>query len=1181
MGFFSLNFEGTLCFMLEFFKELFSSNFLPQLLPKALALPSRTQLEAANRELQKHISEREQAEVELHQSEERYRWLVELSPDTIVVHSKGKFLFINRAGIELFGATSAEQFIGKSIYDFVHPDYFEIVKTRQQQTQEERKPAELSELKFVKVDGQVIDVEAVATPIIYLGEAATQAVIRDITERKQAEQTLQESEMRFRSLTQSATDAIISADSIGNITFWNKGAQTIFGYAEEEVLGQPLSLLMPERYIEAHQTAIKRMSSTGESHVIGKTVELHGLRQDGLEFPLELSLSSWQTAEGRFYTGIIRDTAKRKRTEEALTRRAAELEESRGFLNSIIENIPNMLFVKDVQDLKFIQWNKAAEELLGLAWKDVIGKNDYDFFPKEQADFFTAKDREVLAGSKLVDIPEESIHTNKGTRLLHTRKVPIFGADGQVKYLLGITEDITERKRAAEALEQRAAQLALINDIGGKIAAVLELDSVLDRAAQLVQHTFGYYHVALFLLDKGVARLKAIAGSYNTYFPPNHSQSLQQGIIGWVATHGDKVIANDVSLEPRYISLIADRTETRAELCLPIEVAGQTVGVLDIQSLRLNAFSENDVIAMETLTDQIAVAIENARLYEAVQQELMERRQAEAALEAERTLLARRVEERTADLSAANAELARAARLKDEFLANMSHELRTPLNAIMGLSEALQEQVYGVLNEKQLKTLHTIGESGRHLLLLINDILDLSKIEAGKLELEIGEVSIEVVCQASLRFVKQASHDKRLGVSSTLDSKVTTIQADERRLKQILVNLLSNAVKFTPEGGAIGLEVVGDLEQQAIHFTVWDTGRGISSEDMKQLFQPFVQLDSKLSRQYSGTGLGLSLVYRMVELHGGSVSLESEVAQGSRFTVSLPWREPAQTTEPAWKAQLAGLATSNISAIRQALIIEDSPTAADQLTRYLTELNVKAIIHPRGNGAVERALEVQPDVIILDIRLPDLPGWDVLVQLKAEPRTQAIPVLIVSVVDDRQSGLRLGAAEYLVKPISRSQLQQALSKISSQEIIEEETALVVTLDQKSQTERPLILLAEDNQDNITTFLDYLLVRGYRVVVARNGAEAIERAKEEKPDLILMDIQMPGMDGLEATRRLRANADVAMTPIIALTALTMPGDRERCLAAGVNSYMSKPVSLKGLVEAIEAQLNRNRNGMRQI
>jgi CheY-like chemotaxis protein len=217
-------------------------------------------------------------------------------------------------------------------------------------------------------------------------------------------------------------------------------------------------------------------------------------------------------------------------------------------------------------------------------------------------------------------------------------------------------------------------------------------------------------------------------------------------------------------------------------------------------------------------------------------------------------------------------------------------------------------------------------------------------------------------------------------------------------------------------------------------------------------------------------------------------------------------------------------------------------------------------------------------VIILDILLPDPSGWDVLAQLKAEPRTQDIPVLIVSVMDERSRGLALGAAEYLVKPISRQQLQRALSQIVPQGV-EEPTPLVATADQGPETERPLILLAEDNEDSINTFSDYLLAKGYGVVVARGGAEAIQRAREERPDLILMDIQMPGMDGLEATRRLRADAaqSVATVPIIALTALAMPGDRERCLAAGVNEYLSKPISLRGLVQAIEVQLNRSQIG----
>jgi signal transduction histidine kinase/ActR/RegA family two-component response regulator len=443
-------------------------------------------------------------------------------------------------------------------------------------------------------------------------------------------------------------------------------------------------------------------------------------------------------------------------------------------------------------------------------------------------------------------------------------------------------------------------------------------------------------------------------------------------------------------------------------------------------------FTEDDVNFLQAVANVLAEAIE--------------RKQAQTALEEERALLAQRVEERTAELSTANVELARAARLKDEFLASMSHELRTPLNTILGLSEALQEQVYGSLNEEQLDSLRIIGDSGHHLLDLISDILDLSKIEAGKLELEIDIVPVEHVCQASLWLVKPVADKKHLQVSLTFRGGATTIQADQRRLKQILVNLLSNAVKFTPEGGAIGLEVVGDPERQVAHFTVWDTGIGIPQEDMGRLFQPFVQLDSSLARQYSGTGLGLSLVYRMVEMHGGGVSVESEVGKGSRFTVSLPWREQDQEAE--------------------------------------------------GQGSEETE------------------------RLEAEetPRQK------------------------------------------HEETIRQRTVTV--------------LLVEDNEANIKTFSRYLSTKGYRVVIARDGREALVRAREERLDVILMDIQLPGIDGLEVTRRIRADAMLTAIPIITLTARAMRGDRERCLEAGANDYMSKPVSLQRLIGAIEAQLNRN-------
>jgi PAS domain S-box-containing protein len=440
--------------------------------------------------------------------------------------------------------------------------------------------------------------------------------------------------------------------------------------------------------------------------------------------------------------------------------------------------------------------------------------------------------------------------------------------------------------------------------------------------------------------------------------------------------------------------------------------------------------------------------------YRGTDRDITERKRVEAALADERTSLARRVEERTAELTAANAELAKVASHKDDFLASMSHELRTPLNAILGLSESLQEQVYGQLNEKQLRSLHSIEESGRHLLSLLNDILDLSKVEAGKIQLQIDTVCVSSVCQASIRLIKEIAHKKQLKFSLTFDSQVDSVQADERRLKQILVNLLGNAVKFTQEGGTLGLDVVQDASQNAVRFTVWDTGIGISPEDLPRLFQQFVQLDSRLSRQYAGTGLGLVLVRRMVEMHGGKVTVESARGKGSRFTVSLP---------------LSG------------------------------EKGTVAAFTPA--------------------------------------RSRVLPPHLMLKQDERITGC-----------------------------------------EKLESDRPLplILLAEDNEINVETMSDYLRAKGYRLSIARSGREAIERAKADKPDLILMDIQMPDVDGLEATRGIRSMLDsrVSRIPIIAVTALAMPGDRERCLNAGANDYFSKPVNFKTLLSAIEVRCTRS-------
>ena len=390
-----------------------------------------------------------------------------------------------------------------------------------------------------------------------------------------------------------------------------------------------------------------------------------------------------------------------------------------------------------------------------------------------------------------------------------------------------------------------------------------------------------------------------------------------------------------------------------------------------------------------------------------------------------------------------NAELLRSNRLKDEFLANMSHELRTPLNAILGMTEGLLEQVFGTINERQIKALRTIENSGSHLLELITDILDIAKIESGQMEFDRKPTAIDSLCQSSLIFVRQQALFKRIQIKTQLPTNLPNLLVDELRIRQVLINLLNNAVKFTAEGGQITLEVSSISQsddllgvRNYLQIAITDTGIGISPENIKKLFQPFIQIDSSLNRKYEGTGLGLALVKQIVELHGGAIGLTSEVGVGSCFTVALPY--------------------------------------VDDLTAAPPILN-----------------------------------------------TQAEPT----------------------------------SELSS----------------PNPDKKFSILIAEDNEANIMTISSYLTAKGYRLLIANNGLEAIAVTQNEHPDLILMDIQMPVMDGLETIEKMRQIPSLVNVPIIALTALAMADDRDRCLAAGANEYMPKPVKLKVLAQMIQRLL----------
>jgi len=491
----------------------------------------------------------------------------------------------------------------------------------------------------------------------------------------------------------------------------------------------------------------------------------------------------------------------------------------------------------------------------------------------------------------------------------------------------------------------------------------------------------------------------------------------------------------------------------------------------------------------------------------------------------------------------------------------MSHELRTPLNAILGLSESLLEQIGGPLTARQNRSVNTIFNSGQHLLALINDILDLSKIDAGKFELNLERVNVGDVCQASLAFVRTQALKKQITVAFENDGQALNINADPKRLKQILANLLSNAVKFTPEGGRIGLAVSAPRGEGAVRFVVWDTGIGIAAEDTARLFSPFTQVDSGLSRTQEGTGLGLALVAKLADLHGGGVALESEPGRGSRFTVTLPC-----LPDPDESCVVTESTGEPLNAPR-VMLIDDEPEMYALLGRYLGDLGFRSILLGRGDEAVAAVVRERPDAVLLDINLPGKSGWEVLELLRKHPQTHEIPILIVSGVHNPEKSRGLGAAGHLTKPFTEGEFAEFMTRSIPRNAVPATPAPAPS----TATDGPLILLAEDNAANIETMGGYLEAIGHRMRYAPNGVEAVKLARELKPSLILMDIQMPVMDGLTAIREIRMVEDLKRLPILALTGLAMPGDRQRCLDAGANDYLSKPVTLRGLAEHVERHL----------
>jgi signal transduction histidine kinase/DNA-binding response OmpR family regulator len=531
---------------------------------------------------------------------------------------------------------------------------------------------------------------------------------------------------------------------------------------------------------------------------------------------------------------------------------------------------------------------------------------------------------------------------------------------------------------------------------------------------------------------------------------------------------------------------------------------------------------------LQTFAGQAVLAIEHARLFQ--------------------ELAARGEEARLARLAAEEAS-----RTKSSFLANMSHELRTPLNAIIGLTELLCDNAVRFGTEKALEPLRRVLRAGRHLLNLINDILDLSKIEAGKMDLTLETVAIRPVVEEVLGTARPLAEQNNNALELDCPEGIGSVHADNMRLRQILLNLLSNACKFA-KGGTVRLTVARAEEagQHWVDLAVSDTGIGMSEEQLGRLFQEFSQADASTTRQFGGTGLGLAISRRLCRLMGGDITVTSAPGEGSTFTVSLPAQPAALMPIVEATAAEAGPARSPGSRGR-VLVIDDDATARELIATHVAGEGFAVETAANGVDGLKTARRLAPAAIILDILLPDIDGWTVLAALKGEPALADIPVVIVTIVDEQRRGIALGAAGYLTKPIDRERLVEILSRL------------------RVAGTPGSVLVVEDDEEQRQLVRASLSSRGWTVREAANGRLALDALAADLPDAILLDLMMPEMDGFELVAALQANARWRDIPVVVVTALDLTAEDRRRLNGGVEQILSKTASAPAELMARVADL----------